>query len=172
MSFIELAKKRYSARKYSEVPVEKEKLEQILEAGRIAPTACNNQPQRVLVVQSPEGLEKVAKAYKSFNAPLVLIVCADHDATWKRRNDLKDSADIDASIVTDHMMLCAADLGLDSVWVCAFDPQAVRQEFNLPESVEPINMLMVGYASDEPRSPERHSQLRKPLGNTVIFEQF
>ncbi len=172
MSFLELAKKRYSARNYQNKPVEPEKLKLILEAGRVAPTACNNQPQRVLVVKSPEGLAKLVKGYRTFNAPLALIVCADHEKSWKRAYDGKDSADIDASIITDHMMLCAAEQGLDSVWICAFNPAVIRQEFNIPSSIEPVNILLIGYAACEPASPERHDQLRVPLSVTVFEESF
>ncbi len=172
MTFLELAKKRYSARSYLDKPVEPEKLKRILEAGRVAPTACNNQPQRILVVQSPEGLAKINKGYKSYGAPVVLVVCADHRESWRRSYDNKDSADIDATIVTDHMMLCAADLGLDSVWICAFNPPVIREEFDIPSYLEPVNILMVGYASGEPRSPERHDKWRKSLGDTVFFEKF
>ena len=172
MAILELMKQRYSARRYQDKPVEEEKLAQILEAGRVAPTACNYQPQKILVVQSKEGMEKLSRAYKSFGAPLALIVCADHDASWHRSYDGKDSADIDASIVTDHMMLCAAELGLNSVWVCAFQPEVLRQEFHIPPHIEPINILMIGYADGQPRSPERHAEWRKPLSDTVVRESF
>ena len=172
MKFIELAKKRYSCRKYQDKPIEPEKLSEILEAGRVAPTAVNYQPQRILVVQSSEGLAKQAKAYKSFGAPLALIVCADHSQSWKRQYDGKVSADTDAAIVTDHMMLCAADLGVDSVWVEAFNPTVIRQEFDIPEHIEPKYILMLGYSSGEPRSPDRHDKWRKPLSETVFYEKF
>lgn len=172
MKFLELAKKRYSCRKYQDRAVEPEKLQEILEAGRVAPTAVNYQPQRILVVQSSEGLAKIAKSYKSFGAPLALIICADHSESWKRTYDGKDSADTDAAIVTDHMMLCAADLGVDSVWVEAFHPSILREAFNIPQNLEPVNILMLGYSSAEPRSPERHDQWRKPLTETVFYERF
>lgn len=80
--------------------------------------------------------------------------------------------DIDASIVTDHMMLCAASLGLDTLWVCMFKPEAVREEFGLPEHVVPVNILIIGYGDGEPASPERHNTLRKPLTETVFFETY
>jgi nitroreductase len=172
MSFLELAKKRYSARDYNTKAVEPEKIKEILEAGRVAPTACNNQPQKIIVVQTPEGMAKIAKGYKDFHAPAALIVCADHRDTWHRSYDGKDSADIDASIVTTHMILCAADLGLDSVWICAFKPAVIREEFHIPENVEPINILLLGYAKCEPKSPERHDTLRKPLDETVVYGSF
>lgn len=170
MEFLELAKKRYSVRKYEEKKVENEKLMKILEAARVAPTGANTQPQRLIVVQEKEGLDKLKKAANVFGAPLAIIVCGDHKPVWKRPFDGKDILDIDASIVTDHMMLQATDLGLGTLWVCYFDPEVVRKEFNLPETIEPINILAIGYAAGEPASPERHEKARKPLEHTVYYE--
>ena len=91
---------------------------------------------------------------------------------WERKYDGKVIGDIDASIVTDHMMLCAASLGLDTLWICMFKPEAVRAEFNLPEHVEPVNILLVGYGAGIPADPGRHELLRKPLSETVVEERF
>ena len=129
MDFLTLAKKRCSVRQYQDKPVEQEKLDLILSAGRVAPTAANKQPQRIVVIQSAEGLEKLKKAANVYGAPLAMIVCADHQSSWKRPFDGKDAADIDATIVTTHMMLQAAGLGLGSIWVCFFDP--IVREMNL-----------------------------------------
>ena len=170
MAFLDLAKKRYSVRGYKADAVEPEKLQSILEAGRVAPTGANRQPQRTIVVQQPAGLAKISKAAEIFGAPLALIVCADREAAWVRPFDGKNILDIDASIVTDHMMLQAADLGLGSVWVCYFKPDVLREEFGIPSSWEPVSILAIGYASGEPASPDRHRALRKPLGETVFFE--
>lgn len=170
MEFLELAKKRFSARSYEERPVEKEKLDKILEAARIAPSAKNLQPVKVIVVQSKEGMEKIAKAANVYKAPLALIVCADHSKAWTRPFDQKQSTDIDASIVTDHMMMEAADLGLDSVWICFFKPDVIKAEFNLPKNVEPINILAVGYAKPNP-DLSRHLA-RVPLDEIVRMETF
>lgn len=172
MSFIELAQKRYSARKFTSQKVEKEKLNQILEAGRIAPTAANKQPQRLLVVQSDEGLSKMTKAARFYNAPVVIIICADKNEAWVREYDNKDTCHIDASIVTDHMMLEAEDLGLNTLWMTWFNPLILREEFCIPEDFEPVNLLAIGYNSGDPLSPDRHSRTRKPLSETVFFESF
>lgn len=171
MDFLELAKKRYSVRKYEDKKVEREKLKKILEAGRVAPTGANRQPQRLIIVQEEEGLNKVKKTARTYGAPLVIIVCADHNETWKRPFDRKDIADIDASIVTSHMMLQATELGLGTLWVCYFDPLVIRKEFKLSENLEPINILCIGYAADEPLSPDRHNEQRKPLSETVFYEE-
>ena len=172
MDCLALANRRYACRQYSDRKVEPEKLERILEAGRVAPTGANRQPQRLVVVQSEEGMERLARCTRDFGAPLAIIVCADTDEGWTRKYDGKKIGDIDASIVTDHMMLCAASLGLDTLWICMFKPEAVRAEFRLPDHVEPVNILLIGYGSGEPSSPERHDTLRKALSATVFEETF
>ena len=103
MDFLSMAKARYSVRKYKDTPVEAEKLQKILEAGRIAPTATNAQPQKVLVLQSKEALAKASEAARFYDAPVLLVVCADKDIAWKRKYDGMNSYQIDASIVTDHI---------------------------------------------------------------------
>jgi nitroreductase len=176
MKFMDLAKMRYSVRKYEEKIVEKEKLDLILAAGRIAPTAANLQPQRLIVIQQKDSLAKLKAGANVYGAPLAIIVCSDHTKTWKRPFDKKDTADIDASIITDHMMLQATELGLGTVWVCYFDPKIVKESFNIPDNLEPINILAIGYASDETgslaSSPDRHSEQRKPLEDTAFYETF
>lgn len=172
MSFLELAKKRHSVRKYLEKKVEEEKLHKILEAGRIAPTGANTQPQRIIVIKEQEGLQKLTKCANIYGAPLALIICADHSVSWKRPQDGKDIAEIDASIVTDHMMLQATELDLGTCWICYFEANTLRTEFKLPNSYEPVNILAIGYPSSEPLSPERHVTLRKGMETTVWYETF
>ena len=171
MDFMELAKRRCSVRAYEDRKVEPEKLERILEAARIAPTAKNLQPVKLLAVQSGEGLEKVGKAANIYGAPLAIIVCADHQRAWTRPFDSKRSTDIDASILTDHMMLEATELGLGSVWICFFKPDVLREEFSLPEHLEPVNILAVGYASGAPASPDRPDKARVPMDELVSYEE-
>ena len=172
MDFLKLAKKRYACRKYLSRQVEPEKLELILEAGRVAPTGANRQPQRLVVVQSKEGMERLARCTRDFGAPTAVIVCADTSEAWTRKYDGKNISDIDASIVTDHMMLAAASLGLDTLWICMFKPEAVREEFALPANVEPVNILLIGYGDGPAADPNRHDTLRKPLSATVFHERF
>ena len=112
MSFLDLAKKRCSTRAYQPVPVSQEHIDAIVEAARVAPTAANRQPVRILQVTSEEGLASLAKAANVFDAPLAFVVCADAERAWKRSFDGMVSTDIDASIACDHMMLAAADQGL------------------------------------------------------------
>jgi nitroreductase len=172
MSFLDLAKRRYSVRKYQEKPVEEDKLSKILEAGRVAPTAANKQPQRLLVVREKEGLAKLKKGANIFGAPLAIIVCGEKPAAWVRKYDGKNTLDIDASIVTAQLMLEATELGLGTLWVGHFDPVVIHDEFKLPEDVEPINILAIGYADGEAASPNRHATQRKPLEDIVFYESY
>jgi len=170
MNFLELAKQRYSVRKYTPQKIEETKLNSILTAGQVAPTGGNKQPQKLIVVQSDNGLSKIAKAANIFNAPLAIIVCTDASMAWVRPYDGKNLADIDATIVTDHMMLEATHLGLGTVWVDYFEPEIIKSEFDIPENLEALHILVIGYSDSEPLSPNRHDETRKPLSETVVFE--
>lgn len=172
MEFLTLAKKRCAMRSYQPRPVEPEKLEKILEAARTAPTAGNLQPVRLLVIQSREGLEKLGQAADIYGAPLAILACADRSRAWVRPYDGKQSGDIDASILTDHMMLQATELGLGSVWICCFQPEVLRQNFALPPELEPVNLLALGYPGAAWADPARHDQTRLPLPALVSRETF
>ena len=167
--FLELAEGRYSVRKYSDAPVEQEKLDLVLRAGQVAPTAANRQPQRVFVLRSDEALAKARSLTRfHFDAPIVLLICSDANQSHKMR-DGHDCGPIDAAIVTCHMMLEAADLGLGTCWVRGFDQYAVAEAFGLPEHMEPIAMLPLGYpAEDSHPWPGAHDK-RKPIEGTVTF---
>jgi len=171
MKFIDIARQRHSVRSYTNQKVEPEKLERILEAAHVAPTAANLQPVRLLVVQSEEGLEKIGKAANLYGAPLAIIACADHDRAWTRPFDGKQTGDIDASILTDHMMLAATELGLGTVWVCYFKPDVLRREFDLPDHWEPVNILAVGYSDGEAGDPNRFDKQRIPMSQLVSYEK-
>jgi len=180
MKFLELAKTRHSVRKYIQKAVEKEKLSAILEAANVAPTTANLQPQRILVLQEKESLEKLAKVADAdnapianiFNAPLVLILCCNTGEAWQRPEDEKTFEDIDIGIVSTHMMLQAAELGLGSVMIGNFKPEFIKEAFSFPMGLEPALILAIGYAAGEPASLERHSQTRKPLLETTFYEKF
>lgn len=171
MNFLETAKKRYSVRSYTGKKVEQEKLDKILLAAHVAPTAANMQPVKLLVVQSDEGLNKVGKAANIYGAPLAIIVCCEHQKAWTRPFDKKQTVDIDASILTDHMMIEATELGLGSVWICYFKPDIIQKEFDLPDTLEPVNILAVGYSDESPADPERHATQRVPLSDLVYYEK-
>ena len=150
MNVLDIAKKRYSVRAYKNKPVEKEKLDKILACAHVAPTAANLQPVKLLVVQDKERLKSIAKAGNIYNAPLAIIVCADSFKCVETTFDNKQTTDIDAAILTDHMMLQATELGLGTVWVCFFKPDIIKQEFSLPDHLEPVNILAIGYGNDAP----------------------
>ena len=168
MDLLQLIQNRRSVRSYLPERVEAEKLNTILAAAQAAPTACNRQPVRLITVQSQEGLEILGRAAQIYGAPLAILVCADRERAWKRPYDGKSAADIDAAIVTDHMMLTAASLGLGSVWICYFKPDVIREEFDLPEGLEPVNLLVIGYP--DPSAPPQGDPSRRPLEEIVSHE--
>ena len=168
MEFMDLAKARFSLRSYSDREVEPEKLTKILEAGRIAPTAKNNQPQRIYVLQG-ESITKAVKASRcTFGAPVVLVICYDkNDAAVLPMNSVNFGF-VDASIVITQMMLQATELGLGSCWIGLFDEKIIRETLELPDDYVPVALLPLGYAADVATPSERHHD-RKPLEQTVKY---
>lgn len=169
MSVLEIAKSRSSVRVYTDQEVEEEKLHTILEAAHVAPTAANRQPVRLVVVKSREGREAVSRSADIYGAPLAILVCVDKSKAWVRPYDGMVTADIDASILTDHMMLTAAELGLGSVWICYFKPDILKQGLDLPDHLEPINILALGYSAEPLADRDRHSQTRIPMEELVSY---
>lgn len=169
MNLYELAKERYSVRKFSDKAVEEEKLNKILEIGRIAPTAHNNQPQRIYVLKSEDSLAKIRAITRcAFNTPIVLLICADTREGWVNPFNGRNAAEMDASIVTTQMMLQVTELGLGSTWVCWFDTEKTKEAFSLPEGIEPYCLLPLGYPAENSVPAALH-ELRKPLEETVVM---
>ncbi len=163
MTFLELAKKRYSVRKYSNQPVEKEKLLQVLEAARLAPTAVNYQPFRFIVLQDEEIRKKVAATYSLDwlqQAPIIIVICGDHSQSW-RRADGKDYCDVDAAIAIDHMMLAAAELDLGTCFIGAFNAYECSKILGLPANLEPIALLPLGYPADRGQVKKKRKELEE-----------
>ena len=170
ISFIEIARRRYSCRKYKSTAVEAEKLEMVLEAGRVAPSAVNNQPWHFYVITERADLERTHEVYHREwfrTAPCVIILCGNHNQAWKRK-DGKDHTDVDVAIATDHMTLQATELGLATCWICNFDPEKTRELLQLPEHMEPVVILSLGYPLDE-ADPQRHSDKRKAMAEIVSY---
>ncbi len=168
MSFFAVACKRYSVLDYEQKPVEPEKINRILQAGLVAPTACNNQPQRILLIESEEDKEKLRTVVPSkYDFPAALLICYDRHACWKRPFDGKESGEIDASIVATHMMLEATDLNLGSIWVMYWDPEQMKRAFDLPEHIEPVSLLIIGYPSEKASPRSGHAQ-SKPLSEILL----
>ncbi len=169
MGFAELIRTRYSVRAYESKAVEEEKLRQVLEAARLAPTAANRQPFQLIVIHTAGREEELNRIYGSkwfVQAPLVLAVCGLPRQAWSRR-DGKNYGDVDAAIVMDHITLAAADLGLGTCWVGAFDVTAAREVLGLPDDVEPIVFTPLGYPADKPRPKQR-----KALEELVRYERW
>jgi len=167
MSFLELAKKRYSVRGYKNMPVEKEKLMYVLEAARHAPSAVNKQPLHFIVITEPSLKNEIAESYPRDwfkTAPAIIAVCGHHAESWKRK-DGKDHCDIDAAIAADHITLAAADIGLGTCWVCAFDAEMCHKALQLPEDQEVIALIPIGYPADDQQPVKK----RKSLEDIVSF---
>ncbi|MGD0782597.1 MAG: nitroreductase family protein [Candidatus Aminicenantales bacterium] len=157
MDFFELIRKRYSVRAYKPDPVEDEKLQQVLEAALLAPTAANRQPFQIVVLKTAGREAELRRIYSRdwfALAPLVLCACGIPAQNWVRR-DGKNYNDVDVTIAMDHLILAATNLGLGTCWIAAFDPAAAREILRLPEGVEPIAFTPLGYPADSARPKQR-----------------
>lgn len=172
MDFLKLAAERYSVRKFEQKHLEKEVIDKILKAAHLAPTGCNYQPQRILVLNTDEAIEKLKGCTKChFDAPCAMLVCYNSDETWKRPYDGALSAPVDAAIVTTHMMLEAHSIGVGSCWVMHFDPAKMREAFSIPQNIEPLALLVLGYPAEDAKPLEMHSKFR-PLDDVVFYDSF
>ena len=168
MELLELAKARYSVRKFAEKPVEEEKLQKVLAAGACAPTAKNQQPQKIYVLESEDAIGKIRGITRcAFNAPVVLMVCGCKDQAWVNPFNDRSSAEMDCSIVTTQMMLQAQELGLGTCWVCWFDTKQTKEAFNIPENEEVFALLPLGYPAESSHPSSMHDS-RKALEETVV----
>ena len=171
MKFIELAEKRCSIRGYTAEPVPEAMLNEILQAGNLAPTAKNLQPFHFIVVRDSGKLDDLARTYpRPFfrEAPVVIVICTESAAGWVREHhDHKNYSEVDAAIATDHMTLAAADLGLGTCWIAAFDPEGVKRAMDLPAGIEPIALLPLGFPHAEGRP-----KTRKPLDELVRYDHW
>lgn len=172
MSFSDLAKERFSCRKFKDKAVEQEKIDIILNSALFAPTAVNRQPQKILVLTDKEKLSKLNDCTKyGFHAPLCFVVCYDSEKAYNRGYDSKNSAEIDASIVTTHMMLQAQDIGLGTTWVMAFNPEKARECFSVPENLEILALLPTGYPADDAPINPLHNKF-VDMEDMVSYNEF
>ena len=171
MAFSELIHARYSVRAYRPDPVPADLLAEVLEAGRLAPTASNRQPIRIIVIHTAGREQELGRVYGRewfVQAPLVLCVCTVPREAWARASfDGRSYADVDAAIVMDHLVLAATSLGLGTCWVAAFDPAAACEVLGLPDGVEPLLFTPLGYPADQPQPKER-----RPLAALVRYERW
>jgi nitroreductase len=170
MEYSDLITARYSVRAYRPDPVEDSKLQAILEAARLAPTAANRQPFQLVVVHTAGREEELRRIYHRpwfVQAPLVIAVCAVSSQAWVRESDRFNARFIDAAIVADHLILAAANLGLGTCWIANFKPEAARSVLQLPEEAEPVIFTPLGYPADQPGP-----KTRKPLSELVRYEHW
>jgi len=169
MEFNELIRKRYSVRAYKPDPIGDEELTRVLEAARLAPTADNRQPFRLIVIHTKGKEAELKQIYNRdwfVQAPIVICACGLPSEGWVSRKG-KSYTDVDVAIVMDHLILAATELGLGTCWVAAFDVDAAKRILNLPDGVEPILFTPLGYPADQP-TPKR----RKSLEELVRFEHW
>ncbi len=170
MEYSELIAARYSVRAYRPDPVEDNKLQAVLEAARLAPTAANRQPFQLIVLHTAGREEEISRIYRRpwfVQAPLVIAICAISSQAWVRESDRFNARLIDAAIVADHLILAAANLGLGTCWVAAFNVEAARSVLQLPQEAEPVIFTPLGYPADQPGP-----KVRKPLNELVRYEHW
>ncbi len=167
MKFSELVIKRRAVRAYQDRQIEEEKLAYVLEAARMAPTANNQQPFQLIVIHTEGRDEELSRMYHREwfrDAPIVICACAVPEEGWVRRQDKVNYRQVDVAIAVTHLTLAAAEIGLGTCWIGAFDPEATIEVLGLPEGVEPVVFVTLGYPDDEPRVKER-----KPLEALVRY---
>lgn len=171
MDFLELAKARYSVRKYSDKKIEQEKLDKILEAGNVAPTAVNFQPQKIYVLQSEDALAKVNAVCKCiYGAKTVLLFAYDGEQDWKNPKQAGiRSGQQDVSIVATHIMLEAWNLGIASCWVNLFANDELEKAFNLPANEKSVLLMPLGYAAEDAAPVEKWHFHCKDIAETVRY---
>ena len=172
MEFTKLIEERYSVRSFKPGHLPREVLEKILHAGHLAPTGCNYQPQRILVLNTDESMEKLRTCTKChFGAPTALLVCHNTAESWVRKYDGALSSPVDAVIVATHMMLAAHNEGVGCCWVMHFDPAALREAFGIPAGIEPAALLVLGWPAENAKPLPLHFQTR-PMEETVVYDHF
>lgn len=166
MDIYKIISARHSIRKYKSIPVEEEKLNRVLEAARIAPSAGNRQPWHFIVIKDEEVKKqlKEAQVYVSpkggdwfYSAPVIICACGESSKSWKRK-DAKDYRDVDVAIAFDHLILAATAEGLGTCWIGAFDPVPAKKVLGIPEGIEPIVFTPLGYPDDSPQDRGRKSK--------------
>jgi len=168
MEFEDIIRKRTLVRKFSNIKLEQEKLNKILEAGRLAPTAKNNQPIKIYVVNSNEGIEKIDKSSRCrYGAQTILIICGNKDDAYHKGN--YTTYEMDSCIVGTHIMLEATNLGIDNIWVESFDESILREEFNIPNKLTPVLLMPLGYKADDCPINPLHDK-RKALEEIIEYK--
>lgn len=166
MNFLELVKQRRSVRAYLPREVEPEKIDYLLECGRLAPSACNRQPWQLFVVRDEARRKVLQTAYDREwfrQAPVYVVVCVDDSQAWIRSCDGRCHSDVDAAIIAEHLVLAAAEQGLGCCWICAFDPERCAHALGIEPPLRPVAILPIGYPAAAPAAPAN----RKPAAEIV-----
>lgn len=170
--FLNIAKQRYSCRHYSQESISREQILHILESARLAPSACNRQPWKFMVITEAEELAKVCESYDRNwikEAPAAIIVLGNRNEAWHRQYDNYDATDIDIAITTEHICLAATAEGLGTCWVCNFEPKTLRNTLNIPEELEPLVIIPIGKPAEGHSAPEKK---RKDLEELIQWGKF
>ena len=157
MNIKELCQKRFSARKYTAEPVSDDDIEYIMECVRLAPSACNRQPWKFIIIRSEEARRSLWRAYDREwfrTAPLYIVCMKDNASCWTRPDDSKQHGDIDVAIATEHLCLAAAERGLGTCWVCNFNPAVMRSIFTR-QGCEAVAIIPVGHVAEDCPRPEK-----------------
>lgn len=159
MQFLELAKERYSCRKFSERPVETELVEKIIDAAIFAPTAVNTQSFKIFVMASDEAKENLKKTTNyMFGAPNFIVLGARNNGSWTRSFDKRNFSDVDAAIVGTHIMMEISDLGLATTWVGYFDAPQLKEIYPQMQDYDLIALFPFGYAAEDARPAAGHQK--------------
>lgn len=169
---LRLIGERYSCRSYSDRQVSRELIEAVIESARLAPSACNRQPWTFVVLTSNDERAKAIASYthRKFlaEAPVIIVACGDRDTAWHRASDNKDHTDVDLSIAIEHICLAATSLGLATCWICNFDPVTLRDNLALPDNIEAVAIIPLGYPTDN-AIPEKK---RLPLDQIIKWGRY
>ena len=172
MDFEKLITDRYSVRNFKPEHLPQDIIDKILLVGHKAPTGCNYQPQRILVINTDEAINKLRESTKChFSAPTAILVCHNKDESWVRKYDGALSSPVDAAIVATHKMLAAHNEGVGCCWVMHFDPEAIRKAYEIPHNIEPIALLVMGYPTEDAQPLEMHFKTRA-LDEIVFYDKF
>lgn len=170
--FLDLVTGRYSCRSYQSAPISHDTLKEVITTAQLAPSACNRQPWEFIIINTPELCQEIVKSYDREwvkTAPAFIIACGNHDEAWHRASDGKDHTDVDLSIAIEHICLAATTLGLGTCWICNFDVALLKKLLNIPENIEPIAIIPIGYPAEGSIVPTKN---RKNIEDIIKWGKY
>lgn len=172
LQFLDLVTKRYSCRNYLPMPISRDILKSVITTAQLAPSACNLQPWEFIILDTPEACEAAHNSYNREwvkSAPAFIIACGNHDKAWHRTSDNKDHTDVDISIAIEHICLAASSLELGTCWICNFDVALLKKQLNIPENIEPIAIIPIGYPDKDATIPSKN---RKNIEDIIKWGKY